>query len=166
MKFCVPILLGLPLMAASEDEKLDFNQHVRPILSDKCFFCHGPDAHERKADLRLDTEKGALADLGGYAAIVPSKPEESEFYTRIGTEDADDLMPPEDSHKHLKPKEIALLKRWIEEGATYEEPWAYVPPKKNPLPEVQNTGWPANFIDHFVLAKLERKKLKYRRHFN
>ncbi len=160
MKFCIPILLGLPLMAASEDEKLDFNQHVRPILSDKCFFCHGPDAHERKADLRLDTEKGALADLGGYAAIVPGKPEESEFYTRIINEDADALMPPEDSHKHLKPKEIALLKRWIEEGATYEEPWAYVPPKKNPLPEVQNTDWPANFIDHFVLAKLERKKLQ------
>lgn len=159
MKFWVPILLGLPLLATSEDETLDFNQHVRPILSDKCFFCHGPDAHERKADLRLDTREGALADLGGYAAIVPGKPSESEFYSRIVTDDGDDLMPPENSHKHLKPAEIAVLKRWIEEGATYEEPWAYVPPTKHPVPEVKNNDWPVNWVDHFVLAKLERKGL-------
>ncbi len=152
--FCV-----LPLAALGE-EALDFNKDIRPILSDKCFFCHGPDAHERKGDLRLDTEAGALSDLGGYAAIVPGKTSESEFVARITTSDPDDLMPPEDSHKKLKPKEIKLLTRWIAEGGTYSEPWAYVRPKKHSVPEVSDAVWPSNWIDNFVLSKLERKKLQ------
>ncbi len=149
----------LPLTAFSE-EALDFNKDIRPILSDKCFFCHGPDSHERKADLRLDTEAGALADLGGYAAVVPGKPDESEFVARLVTDDSEDLMPPEDSHKKLKPKEIKLLTRWIEEGAQYSEPWAYVAPKQHPVPDVADTDWSDHWIDRFVLAKLERKNLK------
>ncbi|MBP84026.1 MAG: hypothetical protein CMO61_09305 [Verrucomicrobiales bacterium] len=149
----------LPILAVSAQEALDFNKDIRPILSDKCFFCHGPDSHERKADLRLDTEAGARADLGGYSAIVPGNAVESEFYQRLISGDPNDLMPPEESHKHLELEEIALLKRWIDEGAVYEEPWAYAAPKKNPVPKVNDANWPANWVDHFVLSKLERKKL-------
>ena len=91
-----------PVNWGSAAPELDFNRDIRPILSDKCFSCHGPDAHERKADLRFDTREGAMADLGGYAAIVPGNAEKSEFVARIVTDDPDDLMPPEDSHKKLK----------------------------------------------------------------
>lgn len=148
---CVPSVRGA-------ENSIDFNRDIRPILSDKCFFCHGPDAHERKADLRLDTAEGALADLGGYAAIVPGNLEESEFVLRIL--DQDDPMPPLDSHKSLKPSEIELLKRWIAEGGEYSEPWAYVPPERHPVPAVSHTDWPENWIDHFVLARLEAEGLQ------
>lgn len=154
----VAVLVVAPAMAAIGDPAPpDFNRDIRPILSDKCFFCHGPDEHERKADLRLDTAEGAFADLGGYAAIVAGKPDDSEFVLRIT--DKDDPMPPEDSHKKLEPEEIALLTRWIESGAEYSEPWAYVPPKKHPLPQVTGESWPRNWVDRFVLARLEAEKL-------
>ena len=152
-------LSWLSLAAQSTEEELDFNRDVRPILSDKCFFCHGPDAHERKADLRLDTAEGAYAELkdSGKTTIIPGDPEHSEFMIRIL--DQDDPMPPIDSHKSLKPKEIAILKKWIEEGAQYEEPWAYVTPTKSPAPEVKKNDWPLNWIDHFILDRLEKKNL-------
>ncbi len=143
--------------AAEPETSLDFNRDIRPILSDKCFFCHGPDEHERKADLRLDTAEGAFADLGGYAAIVAGKPDESELVFRIT--DKDDPMPPEDSHKKLEPEEIALLTRWVAEGGEYSEPWAYVAPKKHPLPQTDGE-WPRNWVDRFVLSRLEREGLK------
>lgn len=147
----------LSLLSAEEEPTLDFNRDVRPILSDKCFFCHGPDEHERKADLRLDVAEGAFADLGGYAAIIPGKPDESEFVYRLT--DEEDLMPPEDSHKKLTPEEIGILTRWVEEGATYSEPWAYVAPRKRDIPVVEDNGWPANWVDRFVLSRLEGKGL-------
>lgn len=150
------LFLCFPLPAAGENE-IDFNRDIRPILSDKCFFCHGPDEHERKADLRLDTRDGALEDLGGYASMVPGKPEESEFVFRIT--DPDDPMPPEDSHKKLSQSEIALLTRWIAEGAPYSEPWAYVDPQKRPAPVVKATDWPRNDLDFFLLAALEGEGL-------
>jgi len=146
--------------AAGADEgqaAIDFNRDIRPILSDKCFFCHGPDASDRKADLRLDTAGGAFADLGGYAAIVPGKPAESEFYLRIT--DKLDPMPPEDSHKKLEAEEIALLARWIEEGGAYADAWAYVAPQQHPLPKVADADWPVNAVDRFVLAQLEGEGL-------
>lgn len=146
---------GSALFAA--ESPLEFNRDIRPILSDKCFFCHGPDEHERKADLRLDTAGGAFGDLGGYAAIVAGKPGESELVARIV--DEEDPMPPEDSHKKLSSDEIALLTRWVEDGAEYSEPWAYVPPEKPPLPEVEDESWPVNDIDPFVLARLEEEGL-------
>ena len=139
---------------------VDFNRDIRPILSDNCFFCHGPDAHERKADLRLDTAEGVLADLGGYAAVVPGKPDESELIARITSHDPDEVMPPRDSHKALKPAQIELLTRWIAEGAPISEPWAYVPPKKHEIPAPRDQNWPANWVDRFVLAKLEAEGLK------
>ncbi|MDF1861227.1 MAG: PSD1 and planctomycete cytochrome C domain-containing protein [Verrucomicrobiales bacterium] len=163
--FLIPtglVVMAIGMVAIAEEtavpaRPIDFNRDIRPILSDKCFFCHGPDSHERKADLRLDTEEGALADLGGYAAIVPGKPEESELVLRLT--DKDDPMPPVDSHKKLKPAEIALLTRWVSEGGEFSEPWAYVPPKKHEAPAVKDTKWPANVIDAFVLARLESEKL-------
>ena len=154
--------LFLALVQISWAEKrVDFNADIRPILSDKCFFCHGPDSHEREADLRLDIpdgEDGAFADLGGYAAIVPGKPEDSEFILRIN--DKEDPMPPEKSHKSLKPEEIKLLTRWIAEGAKYSAPWAYTPPVKNSVPKIGQTDWPENWIDRFVSHKLGTEGLK------
>lgn len=144
---------------AARGEKIDFNRDIRPILSDKCFFCHGPDAGERKADLRLDTRAGATADLGGYAAVVPGKPEASEFIARITHPDAAEIMPPPDSHKALKPGEIKLLTRWIAEGGEYSDPWAYVPPRKHPEPAVKDATWPVNAVDRFVLSRLEAEGL-------
>ena len=151
--------LGLFLLSPCLGEELDFNRDVRPILSDKCFFCHGPDSNHREADLRLDTEEGAYAKLkeSGNFAIVPGKPEQSEFMIRIL--DKEDPMPPVESHKSLKPKEIDILKQWIKEGAVYEDPWAYAPPVKRPAPNVKKSDWPSNWIDHFVLARLEKKGL-------
>ena len=154
------LFLALVQLSRAE-EPLDFNTDIRPILSDKCFFCHGPDAHEREADLRLDIpdgKDGAYADLGGYAAIVPGKPEESEFVVRIL--DTEDPMPPEKSHKSLEPGEIKLLAQWISEGANYSAPWAYTPPIKNPVPDVSDKNWPKNWVDNFVLKKLESEKLE------
>jgi len=140
-------------VALADEKPVDFNRDIRPILSDKCFFCHGPDSHERKADLRLDTAKGA------QAAIVPGDLASSEFFHRITSKDPDDLMPPEESHKKLTPDEIATLTRWIEDGAQYSDPWAYVPPITHAPPEVKDSDWPANWIDHFVLARLESEGL-------
>ncbi len=139
------------------EERLDFNRDVRPILSDKCFFCHGPDANEREADLMLHTAVGAYADLGGYAAISPGKPSESELVARIN--DSKDPMPPEDSHKALSAEEVALLERWIGEGAEYSAPWTYERPVKVEVPDVRNERWPINDVDRFVLERLESKGL-------
>ena len=144
------VVLGVPVAEA----EIDFNRQIRPILSQNCFFCHGFDRHERKAGLRLDTAEGAYKE-----AIVPGKPSESEVVVRILSNDPDDIMPPPDSHKRLKPEEIALLEQWIAEGARYAEAWSYVPPRKHTLPKVKDGKWPLNYIDHFVLARLEREQL-------
>lgn len=139
---------ALPV-SAKEAGEIDFNRDIRPILSDKCFFCHGPDANDRKADLRLDTAEGARA------VLVPGGTGESEFLHRITTTDPGELMPPEESHKTLSSGEIDLLTRWVRSGAAYSDPWAYVAPGKHPPPPVKNPAWPANWIDHFVLSRLE-----------
>ncbi len=151
------LLFFAPLLAHSSE--VDFNRDIRPILSDKCFFCHGPDSHERKAGLRLDTAEGALADLGGYSAIVPGNTDESEFVARILSADEDNQMPPPDSHKSLTQKEIDLLVTWVEAGAEYELPWAYQFPKPIDAPAVEDSNWPANWVDQFVLARLEENKI-------
>jgi hypothetical protein len=139
---------------------VDFNRDIRPILSDKCFRCHGPDGGQRKGDLRLDQRDAAIADRQGYAAIVPGKPDESELYFRITAEDADTRMPPRSSGKTLKTQEVDLVKRWIEQGADYKPHWAFIPPRSQRLPTVQHREWVGNPIDAFVLAELERRGLK------
>ena len=142
---------------------VDFNRDVRRILSENCFLCHGPDAKEGKGgkqSLRLDLPESAKAEHGGHRPIVPGKPEQSEIIHRITTTDLDDKMPPPDSGKKLTAPEIALLNQWIKEGAAYSRHWAYVKPERAALPKVRNKAWPRNAIDHFILARLDREKLK------
>ncbi len=147
------------VQAASSSKKVDFTRDIRPILSDTCFHCHGFDEKTRKAKLRLDTEEGAHKDLGGYAAFKPHDLKNSEAWRRITTKDADDLMPPPEAHKTLKPEQINLIKRWIEEGAEYRGHWSFTPPTHPALPTVKNKNWVRNGIDNFIAAKFEEKKL-------
>lgn len=146
-----------PLAAATSPEnsgaKIDFGRDELPILSDKCFQCHGPDVSSRKAGLRLDEQKGALKDLGGYRAVEPAHSEKSELWKRIVAEDPDDLMPPSDSKKSLTTMQIEMLRRWIAQGAQWGEHWAFVPPKVTPVPRVEVAGWARNPIDAFVAAQ-------------
>ena len=134
---------------------VEFNRDIRPILSDKCFSCHGPDANHRKADLRFDVLEGALADLGGYAAIVPGAPNKSELIKRIQTSELDELMPPLKSGKQLSDTEKQLLQDWISQGANYEKHWAYIPIKRPAVPVEQKFSWSKGVIDRFVMARLE-----------
>lgn len=146
------------VVSAAVPEKVRFNQHVRPILSGNCFYCHGPDPKHREADLRLDNREGATADLGGYAAIVPGKPDESTLIKRVTSTDPDEHMPPPDSKKpHLTDEQIAILRRWIEQGAEYEGHWAFLPLVVGQPPAVRNEAWIANPIDRFILARLEQE---------
>ena len=154
-------LLAAPVGLSSLGAAPDFSREVRPILSDKCFACHGPDAKARKAGLRLDGRQHALH--GGKSelpALVPGKPEESEVFIRITSSDTDEVMPPADSPKKLTPAQIDTLRRWIAAGAPYEEHWAFVPPVRPALPAVRNAAWSRNPIDHFVLQRLEREGLE------
>lgn len=151
------IILSFEAGSAAVDEQVDFNTDIRPVLSDKCFQCHGPDPETRESDLRLDTRQGAVADLGGYAALVPGKPEESELWNRVISDDPDERMPPADAEKDLTPAQIATIRRWIEQGAPYQRHWALEPIRREEPPPVENRTWPRNEIDHFILAKLERR---------
>lgn len=142
---------------------VDYNFHIRPVLSDKCFSCHGPDKNAREADLRLDTEEGAykaLKETEGAHAIVPGHPELSEAYRRITSTDATIQMPPVSSNLTLTDYEVRLIERWIRQGAEYKPHWAFVAPEKMEVPEVDDDTWPTNEIDYFVQAQMERKGLK------
>ena len=145
------------LFAGKDLGGVDFARDIQPLLSDNCFACHGPDAKQRKADLRLDTRDGALADLDGVSAVVPGKPSESELVARITTDDEDDLMPPPDSGKQLDAAQKALLQRWIADGAEYDLHWAYKPVSRPTPPRVKNGSFVLNDIDRFVLARLQGK---------
>ncbi|MBO0698246.1 MAG: DUF1549 domain-containing protein, partial [Zavarzinella sp.] len=149
-------LLLVPAAARAADRPIDFNRDVRPILSDKCFACHGPDEKHRAAKLRLDVEKDAKADHDGTRAVVPGKPDESELVARITNPDDSERMPPKKANKPLTPAEIDTLKRWVAEGAKWSAHWAYIPPQKHPVPEVKSADWPANWIDRFIGSRLER----------
>lgn len=142
-------------VALKDDKvKVSFNRDIRPILSENCFACHGPDAHEAKADVQLHSAK--LAHDGFI--IVPGEPNESEAWLRII--DEDDPMPPKKSHKVLTATQKDLLKRWIEQGAEYEEHWAYIPPKLTETPAVKDQAWPEHWIDNYILATLEEKGIE------
>ena len=153
------IALGVLATQASA-ASIEFNCDIRPILSDKCFACHGPDSASREADLRLDLEDQAKLDRGGYAAIVPGKLDESALIQRITSEDESERMPPAESHKTLSAQEIELLKKWVSEGATWQLNWAYLTPERAAVPVVRDASWPRNWIDNFVLARLEAENLK------
>jgi len=145
------------LFAGKDLGGVDFARDIRPLLSDNCFACHGPDAKQRKADLRLDTREGALVYIDGTSAVVPGKPSESELVRRVTTDDEDDLMPPPDSGKKLDATQKALLQRWIAEGAEYELHWSYKPVTRPMPPRVKNGSFVLNDIDRFVLSTLRDK---------
>lgn len=149
----------------NEDEVslIDFNFHIRPILSDKCFACHGPDANKREAGLRLDTPAGAFAalkDEPSQYVIVPGDKEKSAVWHRISSEDPSEVMPPPEFNVILTQEEKTLIGQWIEQGAEYKDHWAFIPPEKRELPKVKNENWPVDDIDYFVLAKMETKGLQ------
>ena len=156
--------VAIPLLAAASAlfaaDVPDFNREVRPILSNNCFLCHGPDEEGRKGGqkgLRLDTREGAMEDLGGGAfAIVPGQPDQSELLKRLITTDADELMPPPKSGKQLSAGEIDILRRWIAGGAPYARHWSYEPPVRPEPPVVRDAAWPRQAIDRFILSHLER----------
>ncbi len=145
---------------AVKEKPVDFDREIRPVLSDTCFTCHGPDEKARVSGLRLDTKEGAFADRGGYRVIVPGNSAESKLYQRISAQDPTVRMPPAWSGRSLNAKQIDLIRRWINEGAKWETHWSYVAPKRPPLPEVRNKSWPINPIDYFILARLEHEGLK------
>lgn len=134
-----------------------YGRDIRPILSDRCFQCHGPDIGKRQAELRLDVRESAVAERkDGPPAIVPGDSGASELWRRITATDADDVMPPADSHKRaLSAEEKQLIKRWIDEGAAYEPHWAFVAPNRPVPPQPANASWSRNDIDRFILARLE-----------
>jgi mono/diheme cytochrome c family protein len=158
---CAVLLLSSPVLGlAADGTAVDYNRDIRPILADNCYTCHGPDAKQRKARLRLDTEEGALAELRHGRAIVPGKSAESRLIARITAADPEDRMPPATSGKKLAPEQIELLRRWIDEGAVWQGHWAFVPPVRPELPAVRHEGFVRNPIDRFILARLEQEGLR------
>ena len=143
------------VLAADEPRKIEFNRDIRPILSNNCFTCHGPDNNMRKAKLRLDDEKSAHKN-----AIVAGQPLVSEVFRRLVIDDPDEKMPPKKTKKELTKKEIELIYDWIEQGAKYEPHWSLIAPRKHELPKVKSAGWVRNDIDRFVLARLEAEGLQ------
>ena len=140
---------------------VDFNFHIRPILVQKCYLCHGPDSSSREAELRLDTFDGATAPReGSTAAVVPGRPGRSEMIRRIRHHDPNEVMPPPESNLTLNEREIALLEKWIEQGAEWKSHWAFITPTPPPVPEVSYPEAIANEVDAFVLSKLEEKHLE------
>ena len=144
----------------SVTEPVDFSSQIRPVISSKCFSCHGPDESSRKAKLRLDLRDEAIKDHKGTRAIVPGDAASSEMVRRITATDPDDIMPPPKTGRTLSAVEIDLLKRWIQQGAPYSPHWAFVKPERAALPSVKMKSWPRNAIDYFILAKLEKHGLK------
>ncbi len=154
MFVCASPILAAPTLAPLP-AKIDFNRDIRPVLSENCFACHGPDAKQVKAGLRLDQRESAIkAAKSGKIAIVPKQPTTSELVRRITTKDSDDLMPPPESHKKLGPREVALLQKWIEQGAEYQTHWAYQPLAKPAVPAGQNG------VDFLVQQRLKAINLK------
>ena len=140
------VLLNGPIRG----QDVSYNRDVRPILSDKCFSCHGPDDGHREADLRLDVEEAAHEWV-----VVAGTPEDSELIARVTAEDPNVRMPPADSGKSLSEEEVDVLRRWVKQGAKYEGHWSFITPTRPELPSVKMTEWVHNDVDRFVLARLE-----------
>lgn len=155
MKKLLLLLASFATTGAFGSAPLSYNRDVRPILADKCLACHGADKNHREADLRLDVFESATRNHKGVRALVPGSPEKSEVWSRIITSDPDDVMPPPKSHKILSDAEQQLIYRWIQEGATYEPHWAYVPVKRPPVPHGE--GAPSHPIDAFIRARLKEE---------
>ncbi len=156
------IALASPAGADDDNATVRFNRDVRPILSNHCYSCHGFDATQREAGLRLDTPEGATAELesGEGHAIVPGQPQDSLLIHRILATDEDERMPPVDSGKELSESERETLRQWIRQGAKYEPHWAFTAPQRQTRPEVNQRNWSRNWIDDFILARLEKEGLQ------
>jgi len=145
------VAAAVPVFAGAE-ESLSFSRDIQPILSDKCFACHGPDEGSRKGKLRLDVEADARRVLGTGAA-------DSEAFARMVHEDPDERMPPVDSGKSMTEAQVAKIRVWLDAGAKYEQHWAFVAPVRAALPMVKDAAWPRNAVDHFILARQEAEGL-------
>lgn len=163
---CRFVVVGLVLIsvadaASASAAKLSYNEHIQPILAENCFSCHGPDSSTRKAKLRLDRAEFATAKRDDLPAITPGHPDLSALVERITSTDDEERMPPLESHKELRASEIALLKRWIAEGATYEQHWSLIAPVRPAVPAVPLAkGWARNPVDHFIAETLAASGLK------
>jgi mono/diheme cytochrome c family protein len=179
------MLFAAAAVASASGAEISFNRDIRPILSANCYACHGPDKKARKADRRLDTREGALAESEGVRAIVPGSVEQSELASRVSSNDPDEIMPPPKSDKKLTAQQIALLKQWIKDGAPYEAHWSLIAPKRPNVPGISDfrfqisdwekreparsaklreqekelLAWPRNPIDNFILARLLQEGL-------
>jgi hypothetical protein len=150
-----PLLSGD--VATKRPDRVEFNRDIRPILSDRCFACHGPDKNKREADLRLDTEAGLKGLSDHPVPVVPGKPNESEVVRRIESDDPAERMPPKEFGKDLSPEEKGLIHRWIEQGAPWQGHWSFQPVQKPELPAVADPRFDDNVIDRFVFAAIERE---------
>jgi hypothetical protein len=153
------VSLGYAEPAKSVSKGIDFQREIRPILSENCFQCHGPDSTTRMAGLRLDQKDAAFQVRKNGAAITAGNPETSLLYQRIVSTSAARRMPPAMSHRTVTPQQVAILKKWIEQGAPWQEHWAFKAPAKSALPPVRNTVWARSPIDRFILSKLEAAAL-------
>ena len=138
---------------------ISFNRDIRPILSNLCYHCHGPDKTKREADLRFDTRDGLFAKKTDHHIVSPGKPASSELYRRITSDEAEQRMPPADSGLSLSPRQAQLIQKWIAQGATWQPHWSFIPPTRPRLPKVSRPEWTRNAIDHFILARLDRENL-------
>ncbi|MEO2031002.1 MAG: PSD1 and planctomycete cytochrome C domain-containing protein [Planctomycetaceae bacterium] len=154
------VALAVGALTANAGERLDFSRDIRPILADACFHCHGADAEKRQAELRLDSSDNALADRHGTRVITPGDADHSELYRRISSSDPDEQMPPPESVRTLTRQEKAAIRRWIEQGATWQEHWSFVPPQRPAVPKVSDKEWPIHDLDRFVLARLDDARLQ------
>ena len=161
--FPFAVLAGGLHPAAAVDPTLrpvvEFNRDVRPILSNNCYSCHGPDENSREAELRVDSRAGVLAELqsGAGQAIVPGDLEASELWRRVTADDESERMPPD--RDALTPAQLAVVRKWIEQGAPWQPHWSFVPPRRAQLPSTKNKEWPLGAIDQFILARLEAEQL-------
>lgn len=158
--FVVIVIVGGRFAKAEKMAPIEFNRDIRPILSDRCFACHGPDAGSREADLRLDLREEATADHGGVRVITPGKPDQSEIIARIESEDEDECMPPRDAGKPLTGHDRQVLRRWILEGAVWQQHWSRIPPRRPNVPDIRNPTRAANPIDRFILTRLDRRQVQ------
>jgi hypothetical protein len=153
------MLSALLVLMLQADDSVDFRRDIRPILSNNCFLCHGPDPKNRKGDFRLDTKEDAFKKIDGKQAFVPGKPEQSEALRRILTNDADDHMPPAKSGKKLTPRQVELIRKWIQQGARWSDHWSFASPERPVAPGVKTKAWVQTPVDAFILARLEREGL-------
>jgi len=164
---CWPFLAMLTLASPapageSAPARVDYQRDIRPILSDSCFACHGPDEDSRKGGFRLDDGEGAfLATSTGLPGVTPGKPQESELWRRISSSDSDELMPPPDSGKKLTRAEIDLIRRWIDQGAPWQAHWAFIAPQRPIAPAVSDEHWSRTAIDRFLLQRLDEARLNH-----